>query len=99
MRTQFSSSYLEFRRLLKNDELQMFQQTLRILAHGGMEEGKLLEIRAPDVSPRFSIYVIRQGQELLLLGGHWLRKGEPSREFLDDMNKLVRDAREGRRLG
>jgi hypothetical protein len=98
MKTQFSGRYLSFRALLKNDELQMFQQTLRILAHRGIEDRRLTEVRAPDVGPRFIIYVFRQGDLLSLLGGHWLRKGEPSTEFLQEMRELILAMEQGRGL-
>jgi hypothetical protein len=98
VKTQFSRQYLAFRELLQNDELQMFQQTLRILVHRGLDGGKLIEIRAPEVSPKFSIYVFRQEQLLSLLGGHWLRKGEPSKEFLGEMNDLALGLEQGRGL-
>jgi hypothetical protein len=99
MKTQFSKQYLDFREYLKNDVLQMFQQTLKILAHQGIAENKLIEIQAPEVSPSFSIYVFRQGDLLSLLGGHWLRKGEPTKEFLRVMNTLVSDLQAGKGLG
>jgi hypothetical protein len=98
IKTQFSRRYLEFRELLQNGQLQMFQQTLRILAHRGIEERVLLEIQVPEVSPTFSIYVFRQGQVLSLLGGHWLRKAEPSQDFLREMRGLVSDLLSGMEL-
>jgi hypothetical protein len=98
MKTQFSRRYLDFRALLKNDGLQMFQQTLRILAHRGIEDRRLMEVRAPDGGPKFSIYVYRQGDLLSLLGGHGLRKSEPSAEFLQEMRDFILALEGGRGL-
>jgi hypothetical protein len=98
MKTQFSRQYVEFRELLQNNELQMFQQTLKILAYAGIKENKLIQVRAPDISPRFCIYVFRQGELLSLLGGHWLRKGEPTPAYLKEINGLVSNLKEGKAL-
>ncbi len=84
--TVFCRQWESFRNLLTNRQRHNLGVLLAIeLANGKIvPAGQRIIIVTPE--PKAAVFVYRHGDVLYLLGGHWLRQGEPSAAFL----KLIR---------
>jgi hypothetical protein len=88
--------YVRFSDNLNVHELTHLKAKLESLyAEGKIEAGKL--VRVPFERPMghrsFEIYVYLQDdpKTIWLLGGHWIRKGEPAAEFMRQMREHVKE--------
>jgi len=88
--TVFGAQWESFRNLLSNRQLLNLSGRLQWeLRLKRIDPGKLhITIVTPE--PQAAVFVYLHGQELHLLGGHWLRKGEPTQDFLTMVRKAVR---------
>jgi hypothetical protein len=95
--TQFSKEYLEFRENLNNAQLLNFRAQLKNSLHDGEIARNTLSILQVGGVLSFHIYIDRTDETIWLLGGHWVRSGEPTRTFLERMNFYAAEISQGRR--
>lgn len=80
--TVFCRQWESFRNLLSNQQRHNLGVLIALeLGSGNLHDGQRIIIVTPQ--PRAAVFVYRHQDTLYLIGGHWLRKGEPSQAFLD----------------
>jgi hypothetical protein len=89
IQTVFEAQWESFRNLLSNRQLlnlsALLQGALRLKK---IDQGKLhITIVTPE--PKAAVFVYRRGHVLHIIGGHWLRKGEPTQDFLRLVRRTV----------
>jgi hypothetical protein len=95
MDVQFTRDYEKFREVLDNDQLSRLRARLRnLVAAKALKSGVMTVIHGERERP-FAVYVFRLGGRLWLLGGHWIRKGEPSPEWSHRLRVYVGRLMEG----
>ena len=94
--SKFTKEYVEFRDTLNNDQLLCLKGELqnRIVA-GTLKENVLTTLKLGGLV-QFHVYVDKSSGSLWLLGGHWVRNGEPTKGFLERMNRYAEDLLRGR---
>jgi hypothetical protein len=85
LQTRFTPEYAHFREQLDNNQLLNFRAHLTNLLHDGSLAERKLRVLEVGGAVRFHIYVDKVNETLWLLGGHWLRQGEPSKDFMEKM--------------
>lgn len=94
--TKFTREYLEFRETLNNDHLLNLRAQLKnMLADGAIQENTLMVLEIGGAL-LFHIYIDRSSDTVWLLGGHWVRNGEPTKSFLERMNYFAVEIMQGR---
>ena len=86
IRTHFCRQWESFRNLLSNRQRDNLSAILNahLLSRKLVNGKQLIVIITP--APRAAAFVFMWKDVLYLVGGHWLRKGEPTSDFL----KLIR---------
>jgi hypothetical protein len=94
--TRYTREYLEFRDGLNNDQLLNFRAQLKNALSDGLIQDNRLTFFQVGGAVHFHIYVDRHLGVIWLLGGHWVRKGEPTEAFLERMEHYARELSQGR---
>jgi hypothetical protein len=92
--TAYTREYLAFRDTLNNRQLENLKNRLLNMLTLRELPSDVLTIIELGSGLKFHVYVDRSRGIIWLLGGYWVRAGEPSPYFLDKMNdyaaRLVR---------
>ena len=94
--TRHTKEYLEFRVKLDNRQLDNLKATLTNMLHAKELKEAQLTILELGSALRFHVYVDQVSGVLWLLGGHWVRPGEPSADFEARMLRFADDLAHGR---
>ena len=81
--TTFCRQWESFRNLLNDRQRHNLSVLLAIELSSGKIPNDSQRILIVTPKPQAAVFVYRHRDRLYLLGGHWLRKGEPSQRFLD----------------
>ena len=89
IQTVFEAQWESFRNLLSNRQLMNLSALLQAeWKFKRIDPGKL-HITSVTPEPKAAVFVYRRGSVLHLIGGHWLRKGEPTQDFLRLVRRTV----------
>jgi hypothetical protein len=81
--TVFCRQWESFRNLLDNQQRHNLGVILAIETASGKIPNGSQRIAIVTPRPRAAVFVYRHYEVLYIVGGHWLRKGEPTQVFLD----------------
>lgn len=93
-----TSDFEGFRELLDRNQLDNLRARLINMMAVGELKNHVLTVIELGTGVRFFVYVDRdQGSDVVwLLGGHWVRKGEPTNEFTRKMERFAHEIAGGR---
>ena len=94
--SKFSKEYLDFRDSLTNAQLLNFRAQLKNFLTDGEIRENTLTIFEVGGSVKFHIYIDRVNHTVWILGGHWVRIGEPSKGFIERMSFYEAEIAKGR---
>ena len=94
--TRFAPLYRRFRELLDETHRHNLAASLKnLLQLESLEDGVLTEVRVlPPLEA--AIFVLYWKEELWLLAGYWVRKGEPSADLMKAVERYARGIRAGK---
>ena len=94
--TKFTKEYREFRQTLNNDQLLNLRGELTNRIAAGSLKENVLTILKLGGAVQFHVYVDKSSGDIWMLGGHWVRAGEPAKSFQDRMNYYANELLQGR---
>lgn len=93
--TRFTSEYLEFRNTLNNDQLLNLRNKLKNMLQDEDVRDHILTVLELGGAILFHVYIDKASGTVWILGGHWVRQGEPSKEFLARMHRYAAEILRG----
>lgn len=95
IRTHFCRQWKRFREHLSNRQMENLAGLINAeLMNGNLREGaSRLIIVTP--APRAAVTVLRQTELLFIVGGHWIRAGEPNAEHLKLIHRDIARIKRG----
>jgi hypothetical protein len=83
IKTSFCRQWESFRNLLNNRQRMNLSALLALELDAGRLRHDAQRIMIVVPAPKAAVFVYRHRDVLYLVGGHWLRQGEPTQAFLD----------------
>src|SRR5437764_133412 len=91
-----TEKYLLFREMLSNGQvLNLRAKIINKIVNRELQDNILTVVKVGS-EVAFHVYVDQREQTLWLLGGHWVREGEPSRAFVELMHQYAEEILRGR---